>query len=34
MGSTADKVSGLANEIVGKAKQGIGTRRLKRSQIL
>jgi uncharacterized protein YjbJ (UPF0337 family) len=24
MGSTADKASGLANEAVGKAKQGIG----------
>jgi uncharacterized protein YjbJ (UPF0337 family) len=25
MGSTADKASGLANEVAGKAKQGIGT---------
>jgi hypothetical protein len=24
MGSTADKASGLANEAVGKAKQGVG----------
>jgi uncharacterized protein YjbJ (UPF0337 family) len=25
MGSTADKASGIANEAVGKAKQGIGS---------
>ena len=25
MGSTADKVSGLANEVAGKAKQGVGS---------
>ncbi len=25
MGSTADKVSGLANEAIGKAKQGVGS---------
>jgi uncharacterized protein YjbJ (UPF0337 family) len=24
MGSTADKASGIANEVIGKAKQGIG----------
>jgi uncharacterized protein YjbJ (UPF0337 family) len=24
MGSTADKASGLANEVAGKAKQGVG----------